>query len=56
MVRAAKAETYYGFKGHLVISSQGIATTFTLASAHVDERDVLPELAQGFTGLLIADT
>jgi hypothetical protein len=52
---AAKEEIYYGFEGHLVISSQGIPTTFTLAAAHIDERDVLPELAQGFQGLLLAD-
>jgi len=52
---AAKAETYYGFKGHLVISLSGVATQFTVTEAHVDERDVLPELTDVFNGLLIAD-
>jgi hypothetical protein len=52
---ASKAERYYGFKGHLIISLSGIATRFTVAPAHDDERDGLPELTEGFHGLLIAD-
>jgi hypothetical protein len=52
---ATKAERYYGFKGHLVISLSDIATQFTVTGAHVDERDVVPELTDTLHGLLIAD-
>lgn len=52
---AAKDERYYGFKGHLVISLSGVATEYTVTSANVDERDVLPELTDSIRGLLIAD-
>lgn len=52
---ATKAETYYGFKGHLLVSLSGVATQFTVTSADVDERDVLPELTDTINGLLIAD-
>lgn len=52
---ATKAEKYYGFKGHLVISLSGVATEFTVTQAHVDERDVLPEITEQFYGLLLAD-
>lgn len=53
---AAKAENYYGFKGHLIISLSGVTTCFTVAAANYDERDVLPELTEEIRGLLIADT
>lgn len=52
---AAKDEKYFGFKGHLLISSSGVPLSFTLAPANVDERDVLPELVEGLMGLLAAD-
>jgi hypothetical protein len=52
---AAKDETYYDFKGHLVISLIGVATKFTIAPANIDERDILPELTGSIFGLLIAD-
>lgn len=52
---AAKEETYYGFKGHLMISLSGVATKFTIAPGNIDERDVLPELTEDIFGLLIAD-
>jgi IS5 family transposase len=52
---AAKSQTYYGFKGHLVISSQGIITGITLTPANVDERDALWEVVGNIQDLLIAD-
>jgi hypothetical protein len=52
---AAKEEKYYGFKGHLVISSNGIITNFAFANASVDERDVADELTQGIIGVLLGD-
>lgn len=52
---AAKDEKYYGFSGHLVINGSGIITNFAFAKASIDERDVIPELTEGLTGLLIGD-
>jgi hypothetical protein len=52
---AAKKERYYGFKGHILISSIGIVTTATFAAANKDERDVCPELVEKIRGLLLGD-
>jgi hypothetical protein len=52
---ASKAETYYGFKGNLAISSLGIITGVTTAAAHVDERESLWDIVDNFNGLLLAD-
>jgi hypothetical protein len=34
---ASKSETYYGFKGNLAISSEGIITGITVTPANIDE-------------------
>lgn len=52
---ASKDETYYGFKGNLVISSEGIITGITVASANIDERESLWDIVDNIGGLLIAD-
>jgi len=52
---AAKDEKYYGFKGHLVISFDGIISGQTFAAANVDERDVVEEMTLNLHGLLIGD-
>lgn len=52
---ATKKERYYGFRGHLVISSIGVITAATFTAANVDERDVCPELVEGIHGLMIGD-
>ena len=52
---AAKKERYYGFKGHIVISSIGVVTSATYAAANRDERDVCPELVQRIRGILLGD-
>jgi hypothetical protein len=52
---ATKKERYYGFKGHLVISSIGVITAATFTAANVDERDVCPELVERIKGLLLGD-
>lgn len=52
---ATKQEKYYGFKGHIVISSKGIVTAATCAAANRDERDVCPELVEKIRGLLLGD-
>jgi hypothetical protein len=52
---AAKDEKYYGFEGHLIISSQGIITGATFADASIDERDVVQDMTDDISGLLIGD-
>lgn len=52
---ATKKERYYGFHGHVVISSCGIVTAATFAAANIDERDVCPELTTKIRGLLLGD-
>lgn len=38
---ATKKQTYYGFRGQVVISFNGIITDFTIVPADVDERGAL---------------
>lgn len=52
---ASKSETYYGFKGNLLINSDGIITGVTLSPAHIDERESLWDLVDGIHGMIIAD-
>lgn len=41
---AAKAMTYYGLKGHLLIDVNGVIIDCTVAPANVDEREMLLEM------------
>ncbi len=52
---AAKKQRYYGFHGHLLSSSLGIATAFPWTPANGSERDCIGELVQNISGLLIGD-
>lgn len=52
---AAKDQKYFGFKGHLLISCEGVTKGLSVAAANIDERDILPEVALGLTGDIIAD-
>lgn len=52
---ASKGEIYYGFKGNLLINSDGVITGVTLSQAHVDERESLWDLVDGIHGMIIAD-
>ena len=52
---AAKDYKYFGFKGHILTNQNGVITDFTIAAANIDERNVLPELAHGKRGFVIAD-
>lgn len=52
---ASKSETYYGFKGNLVISSEGMITGITVTPANIDERESLWDIIGNIRGLLIAD-
>ena len=52
---ATKKEHFYGFRGHVVISSIGVVTAATFAKANIDERDVCPEIVEKIGGLLLGD-
>lgn len=52
---ASKEETYYGFKGNVVINSEGVITGLTVTAANIDERQSLWDLVEPIQGLLIAD-
>ena len=52
---ASKGETYYGFKGNILINSEGIITDITVTQAHIDERESLWDLVDGIHGTIIAD-
>jgi hypothetical protein len=52
---AAKDEYFYGFRGHLNVSLNGVITGFPLTPANGDERTALWEISQGIQGLLIGD-
>lgn len=52
---ASKSETYYGFKGNLLINSDGVITEITVTQANIDERESLWDLVGGVQGMIIAD-
>lgn len=52
---ASKGETYYGFKGNVLINSEGVITEITATSAKIDERDSLWDLVDEVQGMVIAD-
>jgi len=52
---ASKGETYYGFKGNVLINSEGVITEITTTSANVDERDSMWDLIGEIHGMIIAD-
>jgi len=52
---AAKDEKYYGFEGHVLINSEGVICSATFAAANIDERDVLQDLTDNLSGLLVGD-
>ncbi|MBE8589446.1 IS982 family transposase [Xenorhabdus griffiniae] len=52
---ATKSETYYGFKGHLLVDEIGIVTGFTLTPASVSEREAAGDLVAPITGYLLGD-
>lgn len=52
---ASKGETYYGFKGNLLINSDGIITEITVTQANIDERESLWDLVDNVHGMIIAD-
>lgn len=52
---AAKDQAYYGFKGNMIVSPQGVIKSISVTAANIDERDVLPEVTKGIRGNIIAD-
>jgi hypothetical protein len=50
---ASKSETYYGFKGHLLVDSQGNITSFTFTEAAGSEREAVWELTKGIHSTLL---
>lgn len=52
---AAKKEHYYGFKGHLVITTTGEIRMFSLTPANESERQALLDMAGGLSGNMLAD-
>lgn len=52
---ATKLGTFYGFRGHLVVSARGVVLSLGLSAANGDERDIAPELTDGLSGLLLGD-
>lgn len=52
---ASKEETYYGFKGHLLVNLEGEISGFTLSEAKGSEREAVWELTDGVLGLLLGD-
>jgi hypothetical protein len=52
---AAKDEKYYGFKGHIIVDSNGVIKTFTFATPTVDERVALIDICKNLKGTLLGD-
>jgi len=52
---ASKEETYYGFKGNVIINSEGVITEITTTAANIDERESMWDLLDEIHGMLIAD-
>lgn len=52
---ATKQQSYYGFKGHIVTTFNGLITGFTLTQAHADEREAMWEITSNIQGQLLGD-
>lgn len=52
---AAKKVMYHGFKGHLLVTFQGLITHFSLTAANVDEREAAWDLADNVFGWWFGD-
>jgi Transposase DDE domain len=48
-------QTFYGFRVHARICWPGVVTRISVAPANVHELSVIPELAEGTSGLLVGD-
>ena len=52
---ATKKQTYYGFKGMIMINFQGVIKTHLVMPSNIDEREGLREMVEHISGLLIGD-
>lgn len=52
---ASKNEVYYGFKGHMVITSSGLISSIMITSANIEEHQPVEELLKGMQGIVIGD-
>ncbi len=52
---ASKEEIYYGFKGNVMINSEGVITQITATAVNIDERRSFWDLTPGIRGDVIAD-
>jgi hypothetical protein len=52
---AAKKHHYFGFRGHLVISFEGIVAACTVAAANIDERQAAWDVIDDLAGQLLGD-
>jgi hypothetical protein len=48
-------QTFYGFRVHMRVCWPGVITRLSVAPANTHELSVLPELAEGTSGLLVGD-
>ena len=52
---AAKNQTYYGFRGHLLIDTKGVISDIVVAPANIDEREAIFEMSSEIPSLLLGD-
>jgi IS5 family transposase len=52
---AAKDRYYFGLKGHVLITAEGVITAITVTPANTDEREAAWDLVDGIMGLLLGD-
>ena len=48
-------QTFYGFRTHIRVCWPGLITRFAVAPANAHELSVLPELAEGTSGLIVGE-
>lgn len=52
---ASKSENYYGFKGNVMINSEGVISSITATAANIDERESMWDIINNVDGLVLAD-
>lgn len=52
---ASKEQTFYGFRGHVLVDFHGTITSFTLTNASEDERVALWDIVERVRGLVLGD-
>lgn len=48
-------QTFYGFRMHVRVCWPGVITSFSIAPANVHELQVLPEIVEGTSGIVVGD-